>query len=335
MHLLPSLFQSLDHFSHHHFPFLHALADMAPTVDISLGQRLHGLTEIIQGIPQGISAFFQGDRLGPLWSGFVHRLNDLWAGIRTLLHSVFFQGDRLGHLWSGLAHRLNDLWAGLGHRWSGFVHRLDDLWAVSRTYLNHLGKSIESLTGTIAGFVASAELWQVGLYWLLLVVMLAGVVGSFVPALPGITLVLLAILIWGIAVGFTGMVLSLVVAIVAFFLCLAIDNLAGLLSAQKVGASRWGQIGAIIGMILGFFGLLPALPVGGPLLGIIFGTVLGAFVGEFLHRHDLTLGARIKQSAKVGIAIVVGNLVGNLLQGVVALITLIVFVLNTWGMVYG
>ena len=185
---------------------------------------------------------------------------------------------------------------------------------------------------------ASTGLWQVGLYWLVLMLMGAGVVGSFVPALPGITLVLLAMVIWGLAAGFSGMMLSLVVAIAAFILCLIIDNLAGILSAQKVGASRWGQIGAIIGMVMGFVGLLPALPIGGPLgplLGIILGTVLGAFVGEFLHRHDLTFGDRVKQAAKVGLAIVVGTLVGNLLQGVVALITLVIFVINTWGMVYG
>ena len=242
-------------------------------------------------------------------------VQSFWHGV-----SSFFKGDRLELLGSSI------------------VHRLDQLWIASRSSLHHLGQGIEAFTGTVAGFVASTALWQVGLYWLLLLMMMAGVIGSFVPALPGITLVLLAIVIWGLVAGFAGMILSLVVAIVAVILCLAIDNLAGLLSAQKVGASRWGQIGAIVGMIMGFFGLLPTLPVGGPfgpLLGIIFGTVLGAFIGEFLHRHDLTLGSRVKQAAKVGIAIVVGNLVGNLLQGLVALITLIVFVLNTWGMVYG
>lgn len=262
----------------------------------------------------------------------VHSLADIASAVRDV--SI---GQQLNALWHGLLQNMSDLFHGdrLGQWWGGMVHRLDGLWMASRTSLHHVGERIEALTGTVAGVVASTDVWQVGLYWLLLVVMLAGVVGSFVPALPGITLVLLAVVIWGLVVGFSGMLLSLVVAIAAVILCLAIDNLAGLLSAQKVGASRWGQIGAIVGMILGFFGLLPALPVGGPLLGIIFGTVLGAFVGEFLHRHDLVLGARIKQSAKVGIAIVVGNLVGNLLQGVVALVTLIVFVLNTWGMVYG
>ncbi|NET11207.1 MAG: DUF456 family protein [Merismopedia sp. SIO2A8] len=164
--------------------------------------------------------------------------------------------------------------------------------------------------------------------------MAAGVIGSFIPALPGVALVLLAVIMWGVATGFSGITLPLLVAIAAFILSIVVDNLAGLIGAQKVGASRWGQIGAIIGMGLGFFGLIPALPVGGPILGIIFGTVLGAFVGEFLHRRDLELTPRAKQAFKVGIAIVVGNLVGNLLQGILALITLIVFIANTWSTLY-
>ncbi|MEM9213506.1 MAG: DUF456 family protein [Cyanobacteria bacterium P01_F01_bin.150] len=291
MHLLPLFLHSLIFSLHVPIIHLQSFAEVALTAsDLSLSQWLYShLVEFFQGISQGIS--------------------------QSLLTLV--QGDLLHSLWSG------------------FIHRLDELWITGQASLHHFGKGIADFTGTVTGFVASTALWQLGLYWLLLVLMFAGVVGSFVPALPGITLVLLAIVIWGIAVGFSGIVLSLVVAIAAFVLCLAIDNLAGILSAQKVGASRWGQIGAIIGMFMGFFGFLPALPVGGPLLGIIFGTVLGAFIGEFLHRHNLALGERVKQAAKVGIAIVVGNLVGNLLQGIVALITLIVFVFNTWGMVYG
>jgi uncharacterized protein YqgC (DUF456 family) len=83
-------------------------------------------------------------------------------------------------------------------------------------------------------------------------------------------------------------------------------------------------------MFLGLFGLLPFLPTGIPLLGLLLGTVLGAFVGEFLHRRELKLLQRIKQSAKVGLAIVVGTLVGNFLQGILALGSLVVFLVTTW-----
>jgi hypothetical protein len=181
---------------------------------------------------------------------------------------------------------------------------------------------------TAAG--TSGALWLGVLYWLLVLVMLIGVIGAVVPALPGITLVLGAMVIWGLVVGFKSIGLALGVAVVALILSFAIDYLAGVLGAQRAGASRWGQIGAIIGMFLGLFGLLPFLPTGIPLLGLVLGTVLGAFIGEFLHRGNLKVVPRIRQSLKVGVAIVVGTLVGNLLQGILALIATIVFLVTTW-----
>jgi uncharacterized protein YqgC (DUF456 family) len=177
--------------------------------------------------------------------------------------------------------------------------------------------------------LSSPALWHPLLYWTLVVVMVVGVVGAFVPALPGISLIVAAILIWGWVVGFAGLNWALGVAIVALVLSLAIDYLAGILGAQRVGASRWAQTGAFIGMILGLFGLLPALPTGIPLLGLLLGTIFGAFLGEFLHRRDLALWPRTKQSTKVGIAIIVGTLVGNVLQGMLALISVVVFLVTT------
>ncbi|TVQ07511.1 MAG: DUF456 family protein [Leptolyngbya sp. DLM2.Bin27] len=160
--------------------------------------------------------------------------------------------------------------------------------------------------------------------------MVVGVIGAVVPALPGVTLIVGAIAVWGLAVGFSGLQWALGVAIAALLLSFAIDYLAGVVSAQRVGASGWGQTGAFIGMFLGLFGLLPLLPTGIPLLGLLVGTVVGAFLGEFLHRRELKPLPRVKQSAKVGLAIVVGTLVGNILQGVLALISLIVFLVTTW-----
>ncbi|PSN20712.1 DUF456 domain-containing protein [filamentous cyanobacterium CCP5] len=165
--------------------------------------------------------------------------------------------------------------------------------------------------------------------------MVLGIAGSFIPALPGITLILGAVVVWGLVQGFSNLAWALGVAIAALIVSIAIDYLAGIIGAQRVGASSWGQIGAVIGMLLGLFGLLPALPLGGPIFGIIFGTVLGAFAGEFLHRHNLDLPKRIKQSFRVGTAIVVSNLVGNLLQGMLALLATIVFIATTWSSVFG
>ena len=55
---------------------------------------------------------------------------------------------------------------------------------------------------------------------------------------------------------------------------MGVDFLAGYIGAKQAGASKWGQIGAFVGLLLGFFGLLPTLPFGGPLLGILFGPLV-------------------------------------------------------------
>ena len=168
------------------------------------------------------------------------------------------------------------------------------------------------------------------LYWILVAVMLAGVVGAFVPALPGSSLILIAILIWGFAQGFTGLGLALTVAAVVMILSAGIGFITTYVGAKGAGASKWGQIGAVVGLILGFFGLLPALPVGGPLLGIVVGAVIGAFVGEFLYRKDLEVRERTWLAFKVSIAIVVGSLVGNVIEGLLAIAAVATFLITTW-----
>lgn len=168
------------------------------------------------------------------------------------------------------------------------------------------------------------------LYCALLVLMLVGLVGAFVPALPGISLIVAAVLIWTLATGGATANWALGTAVVALILSLVVNYLATYLGAKQVGASSWGQTGAIVGLLVGFFGLLPALPIGGPLLGILLGTMLGAFIGEFSYRKELKMSQRLAFSGKVSIAVVVSSLIGTLLEGLLALTAIAVFVLTTW-----
>lgn len=167
------------------------------------------------------------------------------------------------------------------------------------------------------------------LYWLLVAVMGIGIVGAVVPGIPGTILILAAIVIWGVVHGFAGLEIPLIVATVAFLGNMGIDFLAAYLGAKQAGASKWGQIGAIIGLLLGVFGLLPVLPFGGPLLGLLLGPLLGAIIGEFLYRHDWRLAIR------AGFGIVVGSLIGNLIQGLLAVVVVVVFLVTTWPQVMG
>ncbi|MDF2388460.1 DUF456 family protein [Nostoc ellipsosporum NOK] len=168
------------------------------------------------------------------------------------------------------------------------------------------------------------------IYWLLVALMVVGIIGAVVPAIPGTSLILIAIIIWGfVSSSFAAIKIPLIVTVIVLVLSVGVDFLAGYLGAKQAGASKWGQIGAIVGLLLGFFGLLPTLPFGGPLVGILFGPLLGAIIGEYIYRRQFWL------AVKAGVGIVVGTLIGNLIQGVLAIAAVIVFLFTTWPQVFG
>jgi len=160
--------------------------------------------------------------------------------------------------------------------------------------------------------------------------MAVSAIGAFLPGIPGAVLILAAIVVWGAVEGFSSVALPLGVAVVVLLLNFGVEFSATYWGAKQVGASKWGQIGSIVGLIFGVFGLLPALPIGGPLLGILLGPLVGAIIGEFLYRRELELADRAKLSLQAGIGIVVGSLVGKLIQGLLALVVLAVFLFTTW-----
>lgn len=183
------------------------------------------------------------------------------------------------------------------------------------------------------------------LYWCLVAIMMLGAVGEMIPGMPGASLVLFGIVVWAIATGFAGIGWSIVVVFALLVLSSAIEFLSIYWGAKKFGASKWGQIGAYVGLFLGFFGLLPALPFGGPIVGLLFGPFIGAFIGEFLFRGrsekntDSDLGnseidhSRVRTAFKASIGIVFGTVMGNLIDGTLAVVAVIVFIVTTYPLV--
>lgn len=170
------------------------------------------------------------------------------------------------------------------------------------------------------------------IYWLLIILMMVGVIGAVVPALPGSSVILIGVIVWGIVQkSLAAIQIPLIVTTIVFLLSIGVDFLAGYIGAKQAGASKWGQIGAFVGIILGLFGLLPTIPIGGPLgplIGILMGPLLGAIIGEYLYCRDL------KIAIKAGVGIFVGTVIGNLIQGLLAIIAFIVFLVTTWPQVY-
>ena len=56
----------------------------------------------------------------------------------------------------------------------------------------------------------------------------------------------------------------------------------------------------------------------------MIGPLIGAIVGEYIHCKDL------KQSVKAGVGIVVGSVLGNVFQGILAIVPVVVFLATTW-----
>ena len=164
---------------------------------------------------------------------------------------------------------------------------------------------------------------------------LVGVVGSVVPVMPGPLLILGASIVSGLLYDWNQVTVTLVVSSVVFVMCFAIEQLSGIWGAQKAGASHWGQIGSIFGLFLGFFGLLPALPIGGPLVGLFFGPFIGAVVGELLYPRQVPMVDRLKISVKAGVGIVLGSVIGLIIQGLLSLFAAIVFATTTWHLGFG
>jgi len=139
------------------------------------------------------------------------------------------------------------------------------------------------------------------LLWVLAVLMIiVGVAGTVLPALPGVVLVFAGIVLAAWIDGFT-VISGWTVAVLAVLTVVgfAIDYIAQMISAQRAGATPLGIAGAAVGTIAGIFT---------GLVGLLFMPLVGAAIGEFIaHRDALRAG-------RVGVATWVGLLVGTVLK---------------------
>lgn len=174
----------------------------------------------------------------------------------------------------------------------------------------------------------------VTIYWIVLALMAIGVIGAIIPGMPGSSIILAAIVIWSIATKFAGVGWPLILIFIVLILSAGVEYLALYFGVKQAGASKWSQYGAIAGMVLGFIGLLPALPLGGPLLGVLIGAVMGAFVGEYLYRSNLEFDARIKQAFKASTGVIVASIIGNVIEALLAALAVAIFIYSTWSFVF-
>ena len=144
-----------------------------------------------------------------------------------------------------------------------------------------------------------------------LILCLIGLLGSFLPILPG------PIASWFglLALNFTNYVsFSFWFLLTTFLIAITIsvlDYIIPIVGVQKLGGTKGGQLGATIGLIFGLFLIGP--------IGLIFGPFIGAFTGEIISNKNIT------KSFLPALGSLIGVLVGTVFKTIITIIFLFYF----------
>jgi len=149
------------------------------------------------------------------------------------------------------------------------------------------------------------------------IIMLLGLIGAFLPVLPGPLTSWLGLLILdftkAVSFSLTFMIVTFSIALLVWLL----DYFIPALGTRKFGGSKKGILGSTLGLIIGLFFFPP--------LGIIIGPFIGALIGELI--NDSTNNQR---AFKAAIGSFIGFLFSTGLKFVVSLIYFGLFIKAVW-----
>ncbi|MEN8257498.1 MAG: DUF456 domain-containing protein [Thermodesulfobacteriota bacterium] len=150
--------------------------------------------------------------------------------------------------------------------------------------------------------------WPPSLADLLLVIFLVmGIIGTFLPILPGPSIIVVGALIHGLLTDFQPLTLLHIMILTLFALAAwGSQYLLTILGARHFGGSQKGIWGATIGLIIGFF-----IPIAG---GIFIGAFAGGLLCELYFEQK-----ELREAAKSGAGAVVGILASFALELLIAL----------------
>ena len=150
-----------------------------------------------------------------------------------------------------------------------------------------------------------------------LILCLIGILGSFLPIIPGPVTSWLGILLLystsTVEFNLNFILITFTVAISVGFL----DYIIPILGVKKLGGTRSGQIGTMIGLIL-------CLILLGP-IGIIIGPFLGALLGE------MSTNKSFQDSIKPAFGSFIGVIAGSIIKFLISLSFLFFYIDIFWG----
>jgi uncharacterized protein YqgC (DUF456 family) len=154
-------------------------------------------------------------------------------------------------------------------------------------------------------------------FWLTLVVMMVGLFLSIIPFFPGITVIWLAALIYGIVTGFNtlGIVLFVLITI-GMLVGISVDNILMGAGARRGGASWWTLA---VGLVAGIVGTVIFPPFGG-----LIAAPLAIFLWEVLRNREWRSGWRATRGLALGWGL------SFLVRFAIGLVMIVIWL--TWGL---
>ncbi len=147
---------------------------------------------------------------------------------------------------------------------------------------------------------------------------LVGILGSFLPVLPGPTLswigLLLLYLTKAIPQDWWVLGITLGVALIVW----ALDYIIPAMGTKRFGGTKAGMIGTTLGLLVAF--VFPVLGI----FGIVVWPFVGALVGELINKADQ------KTALKAAFGSFIGFLTGTFLKFVVTIVFMGLFVSKAW-----
>lgn len=152
-----------------------------------------------------------------------------------------------------------------------------------------------------------------------LILIIIGILGIFVPGLPGPILVMVGIFFYSFVTNFTIITIKWIIIFALLTLTtIVLDYISSLISAKKFGVSKLGIAGMIIGGIIGFITL--------NVIGLLAGQFLGIILGEILS------GKNWLASIKSGGAGIIGYILGIAANTIIVGIMVSIFIYKIfWG----
>ena len=147
------------------------------------------------------------------------------------------------------------------------------------------------------------------------ILLIVGLVGTFIPMFPGLPVGWLGLFVAFLAPNSTLSIWTLIITLILMLIVSILDYVIPARMVKKSGGTKSGERGAIIGSLSGIIFVNPVI--------LIFGSFIGALIGEIINDSK-----DMKKALKSAFSSFIGFLLGTGIKAFLVLSFLLILILN-------